>query len=153
MGDIAGGDAALSPPLLALPAPEDVNRAITLDVSTGEAVTLDAMGPVVVNSDGSLSRITNWERMEEAEREVDGDKLTRGAEVSFRGKRYTVAVEETEDNFSVLLDLSGVHALADALSACASLAKLTMYDTNLNAEGARALAPGIARSPSLTCNL
>lgn len=58
------------PPLLALPAPEDINRAITLDCSTGEAVTLDAMGPVVVNSDGTLSRITNWDRMEDSEKAV-----------------------------------------------------------------------------------
>ena len=58
------------PALLALPAPEDAQSKITLDCATGEPVTLDAMGPVVVNSDGTLSRITNWERMEETERAV-----------------------------------------------------------------------------------
>jgi len=43
---------------------------MTLDVSTGQPVTLDALGPVVVNSDGSLSRISNWDRMEESEKAV-----------------------------------------------------------------------------------
>ena len=53
---------AAQPPaeqLLALPAPEDINSLITLDVSSGQAVTLDHLGPVVVNSDGTLARITN----------------------------------------------------------------------------------------------
>lgn len=67
--DAEGGDAAL-PALLALPSPEDVSSKLTLDVSTGQPVTLDAMGPVVVNTDGTLSRITNWDNMEESEREV-----------------------------------------------------------------------------------
>ena len=62
-------DGAL-PALLALPSPENVSNSLTLDVSTGQPVTLDAMGPVVVNTDGTLSRITNWEHMEDSEREV-----------------------------------------------------------------------------------
>ena len=63
-------DESALPALLALPAPEDASAKITLDVATGEPVTLDAMGPVVVNTDGTLSRITNWDRMEEQERDV-----------------------------------------------------------------------------------
>ena len=35
----------------------------------GDAVPLDALGPVVVNKDGSLSRITNWGSMTELEQE------------------------------------------------------------------------------------
>ena len=58
------------PALLALPSPEDISSRLTLDASTGQPVTLDALGPVVVNSDGTLSRITNWEQMEDGEREV-----------------------------------------------------------------------------------
>jgi hypothetical protein len=62
---------------LALPAPEDVNRqlasalsGVTLDVKSGEAVVLDQFGPVVVNSDGTLSRITNWPTMTDGEKET-----------------------------------------------------------------------------------
>ena len=66
------GPAAAAPdsPALALPAPEDVRRLITLDVSSGEAIVLDQFGPVVVNSDGTLSRITNWETMTDGEKET-----------------------------------------------------------------------------------
>ena len=62
-------DAAL-PALLALPAPEDASSSITLDCATGQPVTLDHLGPVVVNTDGTLSRITNWEAMDDNEQKV-----------------------------------------------------------------------------------
>lgn len=40
-----------------------------LDVSGGSsAVQLDHLGPVVVNEDGTLSRIGNWPEMNEIER-------------------------------------------------------------------------------------
>ena len=58
------------PQLLALPAPEDASSAITLDVSTGQSVTLDRLGPVVVNTNGTLSRITNWHQMGEQEQKL-----------------------------------------------------------------------------------
>ncbi|KAK7711232.1 hypothetical protein SLS57_008147 [Botryosphaeria dothidea] len=51
---------------LPLPAPGDA-EAIKLDMSKGDGVKLDAMGPLVVNQDGSLSRIANWNKMAEIE--------------------------------------------------------------------------------------
>jgi len=43
---------------------------VKLDVSQSAAsVKYDALGPMVVNSDGTLSRITNWPEMTPAERE------------------------------------------------------------------------------------
>ena len=47
-----------------------------LDVNGG-AVTMDAMGPVVVNDDGSLSRITNWSKLTEREREVTQRRIAK----------------------------------------------------------------------------
>lgn len=53
-------------PILALP---DAESATKLDVSgDGSAVALDHLGPVVVNQDGTLSRISNWEAMTEIEK-------------------------------------------------------------------------------------
>ncbi|PYI10361.1 hypothetical protein BO78DRAFT_281785, partial [Aspergillus sclerotiicarbonarius CBS 121057] len=50
---------------LALP---DAESATKLDVSgDGSTVKLDHLGPVVVNQDGTLSRISNWEQMTENE--------------------------------------------------------------------------------------
>ncbi|GAD95498.1 conserved hypothetical protein [Paecilomyces variotii No. 5] len=52
---------------LALPAAEE--GAQKLDVSgSGGSVKLDHLGPLVVNQDGSLSRISNWDKMTEIEK-------------------------------------------------------------------------------------
>jgi hypothetical protein len=52
---------------LPLPAPD--SAATKLDVSGGGgSVKLDHLGPLVVNADGTLSRIDNWENMTEIER-------------------------------------------------------------------------------------
>lgn len=53
---------------LALPAaPQE--GALKLDVSgAGGSVKLDHLGPLVVNQDGSLSRISNWDKMTEIEK-------------------------------------------------------------------------------------
>ncbi|KAF1948648.1 hypothetical protein CC80DRAFT_356937, partial [Byssothecium circinans] len=53
---------------LPLPAPPAEADAIQLDVGSGEGVKLDHLGPMVVNRDGTLSRISNWEQMTEIER-------------------------------------------------------------------------------------
>ncbi|PSN65010.1 hypothetical protein BS50DRAFT_589465 [Corynespora cassiicola Philippines] len=54
--------------VLPLPPPPSDGDATKLDVSTGEAVKLDHLGPLVVNRDGTLSRISNWEQMSEIEK-------------------------------------------------------------------------------------
>ncbi|KAF9909687.1 hypothetical protein EC991_008166 [Linnemannia zychae] len=60
-----------SKPVLALPAPGDVasstGGAPTLVVN-GEDIKLDLLGPVVVNENGTLSRIDNWHEMSDIEK-------------------------------------------------------------------------------------
>lgn len=52
----------------ALPAPEQGTT--TLDVSgDGSTVKLDRLGPLVVNADGTMSRIGNWAEMSAIEKE------------------------------------------------------------------------------------
>ncbi|KAF7715853.1 Uncharacterized protein PECH_008510 [Penicillium ucsense] len=56
---------------LYLPSTDDASSHpgnIRLDVSSESGVTLDHLGPMVVNVDGSLSRIGNWAQMAEIER-------------------------------------------------------------------------------------
>ncbi|KAI1165841.1 hypothetical protein F5B18DRAFT_608912 [Nemania serpens] len=57
-------------PLPALPAAaaDADGPSQTLEVG-GAALRLDHLGPLVVNADGTLSRIANWEKMAEIERE------------------------------------------------------------------------------------
>ncbi|KAF4217908.1 hypothetical protein CNMCM8980_008226 [Aspergillus fumigatiaffinis] len=65
-----GQDQDQNNPILALPeAPSADSQATQIDVSGGgSTVKLDALGPLVVNQDGTLSRIANWEQMTEIER-------------------------------------------------------------------------------------
>ncbi|KAI4599156.1 hypothetical protein KJ359_002115 [Pestalotiopsis sp. 9143b] len=55
---------------LPLPEPgqDGDNKTISLDVG-GEGVRLDHMGPLVVNTDGTMSRISNWAEMSDIERD------------------------------------------------------------------------------------
>jgi len=55
---------------LALPPIEssDGQQKLDLGAEGGSTVTLDHLGPMVVNVDGTLSRIANWEHMAEIER-------------------------------------------------------------------------------------
>ncbi|GAA5821006.1 hypothetical protein JCM3770_004467 [Rhodotorula araucariae] len=52
---------------LALPAPSD-DDTVQLEVNGQSFSLLDSMGPTVVNSDGTLSRIANWAQMIPSER-------------------------------------------------------------------------------------
>lgn len=54
---------------LALPGPEEGETTV-LDVSSGQSVSLDHLGPMVVNTDGSLSRINNWAEMSAIEQKT-----------------------------------------------------------------------------------
>ncbi|KAF5023437.1 hypothetical protein F66182_4482 [Fusarium sp. NRRL 66182] len=58
---------------LPLPAPEQDTTAgrghDVTELRVGESVRLDAMGPLVVNTDGTMGRIGNWAGMTEGERE------------------------------------------------------------------------------------
>ncbi|KAF9234596.1 hypothetical protein BU15DRAFT_8782, partial [Melanogaster broomeanus] len=54
-------------------APQSLDNPLVPNVPIGAevpvTVKLDNLGPMVVNSDGTLSRIANWESMTEAERD------------------------------------------------------------------------------------
>ncbi|KIM41939.1 hypothetical protein M413DRAFT_445140 [Hebeloma cylindrosporum] len=62
-------------PKLSLPSPEAGScvsdaHAKKLDVDGPlQSIKLDELGPMVVNNDGTLSRIANWAQMTDAERE------------------------------------------------------------------------------------
>ncbi|EPT00752.1 hypothetical protein FOMPIDRAFT_1121941 [Fomitopsis schrenkii] len=52
-----------------LPAPEPHDVATEVQIGSEQGARFDALGPLVVNSDGTLSRIANWPNMTEIERE------------------------------------------------------------------------------------
>ncbi|RDW66453.1 hypothetical protein BP6252_10088 [Coleophoma cylindrospora] len=54
---------------LPLPAPGGEEEVTKLDVSgSGASIKLDHLGPMVINTDGTMGRISNWQAMTEAER-------------------------------------------------------------------------------------
>lgn len=56
-------------PKAPLALPEAPANATQLDMSTGgTTVSLDHLGPMVVNVDGTMSRIANWDKMAEIEK-------------------------------------------------------------------------------------
>jgi hypothetical protein len=56
--------------LLSLPSASSDPQTTTIDMSAGgNTVKLDHLGPLVVNKDGSLSRIENWSQMSEVEKQ------------------------------------------------------------------------------------
>ncbi|WFD27617.1 hypothetical protein MNAN1_002618 [Malassezia nana] len=63
------GSAASIP--LALPDTHTASTAHTeqLDVQTSGSIKFDKLGPIVVNSDGTLSRVPNWQDMTDLEKE------------------------------------------------------------------------------------
>ncbi|KAI0698775.1 hypothetical protein C8Q76DRAFT_245721 [Earliella scabrosa] len=54
---------------LALPPPPPEGETEQITVNGGQTFKFDKLGPIVVNSDGTLSRIANWENMIPLERE------------------------------------------------------------------------------------
>ena len=56
-------------PKAPLALPEAPANSTQLDMSTGgTTVSLDHLGPMVVNVDGTMSRIANWDKMAEIEK-------------------------------------------------------------------------------------
>lgn len=52
-----------------LPPPSADSSRTKLDLSSGSADLTDKLGPLVINKDGTTSRIVNWSKMTEMERE------------------------------------------------------------------------------------
>ncbi|KAK5722956.1 hypothetical protein LTR17_014088 [Elasticomyces elasticus] len=75
---------------LGLPEPPAADS-IKLDVTSNEAVALDHLGPMVVNIDGTISQITNWDQMTEIEKKNTMRMLQR------RNKQRLDALKQAEN--------------------------------------------------------
>ncbi|ODN75145.1 hypothetical protein L202_06350 [Cryptococcus amylolentus CBS 6039] len=51
------------------PQGEEVGEVHRLDLGGGNVVKLDKLGPMIINSDGTLSRIQNWQDLHPVEQE------------------------------------------------------------------------------------
>lgn len=81
-----------SQPLGLPPPPSEEEAAMKLGMSSGsDTIKLDHLGPLVVNKDGSLSRISNWEQMTAQEKKSTLKILGK------RNQLRTDALKESED--------------------------------------------------------
>lgn len=87
---------------LALPPPPAESDAQKLDISSA-ATTLkfDDLGPMVVNSDGTLSRITNWQKMTTAERERTMRVLNARNKLRIENEEKKQGKSEEEESLSI----------------------------------------------------
>jgi len=58
--------------VLPLPAPEEASLGGVPQLGLGERVQMDHLGPMVIGEDGRVSRIANWDKLTDREREVGG---------------------------------------------------------------------------------
>ncbi|KAJ9115160.1 hypothetical protein QFC24_007071 [Naganishia onofrii] len=56
-------------PLALPPPPSEETKGRSLNVQEENKVALDELGPLIVNSDGTLSRIQNWQCLSDVEKE------------------------------------------------------------------------------------
>ncbi|KAF7542192.1 hypothetical protein G7Z17_g11802 [Cylindrodendrum hubeiense] len=66
----------------------------------GESLRLDALGPLVVNTDGSMARVANWPGMTEMEREATLRVLGKRNQQRLKALRAKLEAEEQVGNGS-----------------------------------------------------
>lgn len=86
--DATNGSTTDSPQqeILALPAPD---QGTAVDI-TNKSFAFDELGPLVVNPDGTLSRIKNWATMTELERQRTLERINK------RNQERLAAIREKE---------------------------------------------------------
>ncbi|EAU87750.1 hypothetical protein CC1G_11028 [Coprinopsis cinerea okayama7 len=96
----------------------DTTNAHSLDVSNQSTVRLDALGPMVVNRDGTLSRIANWDKMTEDEKERTLRVLS--ARNKVRLAKHAAAAENATNEGEVVSALKGEEGPASTTNATSS---------------------------------
>ncbi|KAI1791397.1 hypothetical protein LXA43DRAFT_427781 [Ganoderma leucocontextum] len=92
-------------PPLALPAPSDAadsEEAEKILVNGTQTFKFDELGPVVVNKDGTLSRIANWEQMAPIEKERTLRILVARNQIRLASQETQQAEPTEEEKLSVL---------------------------------------------------
>ncbi|EKM53624.1 uncharacterized protein PHACADRAFT_260076 [Phanerochaete carnosa HHB-10118-sp] len=99
MSSTGTADAAQQPKThepLSLP-PPPAGEEPTPKLEVGSQMKFDALGPLVVNSDGTLSRIANWPNMTSLERERTIRVLTARNQIRLADQKAKLAAQEGQD--------------------------------------------------------
>jgi hypothetical protein len=77
--------------------PVDPNNAENIpSIKLGEVLRLDSMGPIILNTDGTTRRISNWDKMTEKEQEVTWRRIKKRNEER-RNKLLEEAAQQSEE--------------------------------------------------------
>lgn len=80
---------------LALPAPNDeLGNPSTTQLPLGGTVSMDHLGPIIINTDGTTKRIANWDQLTKAEQE------NTIRVISARNKKRIEALKKQQDEIS-----------------------------------------------------
>eukprot|EP01038_Epipyxis_sp_PR26KG_P005877 gene5877-8104_t len=74
------------------PAPSDENEERVRQIKLGETISMDELGPIIVNSDGTIRRITNWNNLTKQEKE-SALRL-----ISARNKKRIKAIQDAKND-------------------------------------------------------
>jgi hypothetical protein len=72
--------------------PADPNDSSIPRINLGETISFEEMGPIIINSDGTTRRITNWDQMTKREQEVSWRRIKKRNE-----ERRTILLREKEE--------------------------------------------------------
>jgi predicted Fe-S protein YdhL (DUF1289 family) len=73
-----------------LPAPELGGIGETRTLALGEKVSMDELGPIIINPDGTMRRIANWNEL------TKGEQESTLRQISARNKKRIQALKEAE---------------------------------------------------------
>jgi len=76
----------------ALP-PPDPNSKDAIPIQLGDTVQMDDMGPIIINADGSMRRIANWDKMTESEQAVAWRRISKRNE-----ERRKILKDQMQEN-------------------------------------------------------
>merc|ERR1719223_2158984 len=96
---------------MALP-PSDPNNENIPKLKFGETLRLEAFGPIILNSDGTTRRISNWENLTEKEQEVTWRRIRKRNE-----ERRNILLQQAENEAAGSSSSSSAKDATDATDA------------------------------------
>lgn len=77
-----------------LPSPEDIQsneKGLTKQLKFGESISMDELGPIIINPDGTMRRIANWNEL------TKGEQESTFRQIVARNKRRLAALKEQQE--------------------------------------------------------
>jgi len=80
--------------------PPDPNDSKIPSIKLGETISFEQWGPIILNTDGTIRRIANWDTLTEKEKEVSWRRISKRNEE----RRLTLLQKQEEQNNNAAVD-------------------------------------------------